>query len=158
MLESKLAHTFKKWATIEPFLTYRKTNLSYILVLKSLIENSTKELKKVTLSKKQIQWHRVAHVKFISLKETFLRLWKVNHLGQRTEHAHSFPVFWKTYLSQMHPLYLSVLIWQILYTMKFCLKGVWKLWTSQNPIGSTMKGVLSEVRVRANYRKDVQNI
>lgn len=110
MLESKLAHTFKKWATIEPFLTYRKTNLSYILVLKSLIENSTKELKKVTLSKKQIQWHRVAHVKFISLKETFLRLWKVKHLGQRTEHAHSFPVFWKTYLSQMHPLYLSVLI------------------------------------------------
>lgn len=42
MSESKLAHIFKKWAIIEPYLPYRKPDLSYILMIILLIENSIK--------------------------------------------------------------------------------------------------------------------
>jgi len=69
----------------------------------------------------------VTHVKFISLKEAFLRLWKVKHLGQRTEHAHSClcfqrPIFPKYTLSVSlirltHPIHQEILSYRVLEVM-----------------------------------------
>lgn len=140
--ELNLANTFKKWAINGPYLRYRKLNLAYVLVIKSPIKNYINELKK---------WHSVKEANSVIQGSSYpsrnlLSDFEKSNILTKERNTLTVALCFERSIFPQCTLtgFLHQSVWQILNTRKICLKGFWKLWTWQHPVGSVVKGVLAD--------------
>lgn len=115
---------------------------------------------------KHIQWYTVAHVIFISLKEAFLRLWKVKRPGQRTEHTHTHTQLLCVFKDLSFPNIPTLPLFTNLLDRSYTpgnsvLNSFGNYELGKAPSVSPWKEfqvILYEVRTRAKYGKDVKNV